>query len=82
MTLVLRKFGEDGVAPIETCACRDLSSREQRAEAERGTSEESVARTPAAIIIDQDVQARFEMKQVVRASGFTFAGEAGFGRKR
>jgi pilus assembly protein CpaE len=38
-----------------------------------------VARTPAALIIDQDVQTRFELRQVVRASGLTIAGESGFG---
>jgi pilus assembly protein CpaE len=38
-----------------------------------------VAKTPAALIVDQDVQARFEMRQVVKASGLTVAGECGFG---
>lgn len=40
-----------------------------------------MARTPAAVIIDQDVQSRFEVKQAVRGSGLTFAGEAGFGQE-
>jgi pilus assembly protein CpaE len=38
-----------------------------------------VAKTPAALIVDQDVQARYEMKQVVRACGLTLAGECGYG---
>jgi pilus assembly protein CpaE len=38
-----------------------------------------MARTPSALIVDTDVQARFEAKQVVRASGLTMAGECGFG---
>lgn len=40
-----------------------------------------MARTPAAIIIDQDVQSRFEVKQAVVSSGLTLAGEAGFGQE-
>lgn len=40
-----------------------------------------MARTPAAVVIDQDVQARFDVKQAVRSSGLTFAGEAGFGQE-
>jgi len=40
-----------------------------------------VARTPAAIVIDHDVQTRFEVKQAVRASGLSFAGESGFGQE-
>ena len=39
-----------------------------------------MARTPAAIIIDQDAQSRFDVKQAVKSSGLTFAGEAGFGQ--
>jgi pilus assembly protein CpaE len=38
-----------------------------------------VARTPAAIVVDQDVQARYEMKQVVKASGLSVAAESGYG---
>jgi pilus assembly protein CpaE len=38
-----------------------------------------VAKTPSALIVDTDIQARFEAKQVVRASGLTVAGECGFG---
>ena len=38
-----------------------------------------MARVPQVLIIDQDPQARFEMKQLVRQSQFGFAGEAGFG---
>jgi pilus assembly protein CpaE len=40
-----------------------------------------VARTPSAIIIDQDLQTRFDVKQAVRSSGLTFSGEAGFGQE-
>jgi pilus assembly protein CpaE len=40
-----------------------------------------VARTPSVIIIDQDLQTRFEVKQAVRSSGLTFSGEAGFGQE-
>ncbi len=38
-----------------------------------------MAKTPSALIVDTDVQARFEVKQVVRASGLTMCGECGFG---
>jgi pilus assembly protein CpaE len=38
-----------------------------------------VAKTPSALIVDTDIQARYEAKQVVKASGLTFAGECGFG---
>jgi pilus assembly protein CpaE len=38
-----------------------------------------MAKTPSALIVDADIQARFETKQVVRASGLTMAGECGFG---
>jgi pilus assembly protein CpaE len=38
-----------------------------------------MARTPSALIVDTDIQARFETKQVVRASGLTMAGECGYG---
>jgi pilus assembly protein CpaE len=38
-----------------------------------------VAKTPAALVLDQDVQARYEIKQAVRAAGLTLAGEAGLG---
>lgn len=40
-----------------------------------------MARTPSAIIVDQDLQTRFEVKQAVRASGLSFSGEAGFGQE-
>ncbi len=38
-----------------------------------------MAKTPCVLIVDADIQARFETKQVVRASGLTMAGECGFG---
>jgi pilus assembly protein CpaE len=38
-----------------------------------------VAKTLAALVIDQDVQSRYEMKQVVRSCGLSLAGEAGLG---
>jgi pilus assembly protein CpaE len=38
-----------------------------------------VAKTPSVLIVDTDIQARFESKQVVKASGLTVAGECGFG---
>jgi pilus assembly protein CpaE len=38
-----------------------------------------VAKTPAALVVDQDIQARFEMKQIVRASGLTVVADAGYG---
>ncbi|MBF6600089.1 MAG: P-loop NTPase [Dehalococcoidia bacterium] len=38
-----------------------------------------MAKTPAALIVDGDVQARFETKQAVKASGLTLAGECGYG---
>jgi pilus assembly protein CpaE len=38
-----------------------------------------VAKTPAALIVDSDVQARYEAKQSVKSSGLTLAGECGFG---
>jgi pilus assembly protein CpaE len=38
-----------------------------------------VAKTPSALIVDTDLQARFEAKQVVKASGLTIAGECSFG---
>lgn len=38
-----------------------------------------MAKAPSALIVDTDVQARFEVKQVVRASGLAMAGECGFG---
>src|SRR5438045_473143 len=31
------------------------------------------------MVVDQDIQARFEMKQVVKASGLTLAGECNYG---
>jgi len=38
-----------------------------------------VAKTPSALIVDTDIQARFDVKQVVKACGLTIAGECGFG---
>ncbi len=38
-----------------------------------------MAKTPAALVIDQDVQSKYEVKQAIRASGLTLAGEAGYG---
>jgi len=38
-----------------------------------------VAKTPSILIVDSDIQARYEAKQVVKASGLTLAGESGFG---
>ena len=38
-----------------------------------------MAKNPSALIIDTDIQARFEAKQIVKASGLTIAGECGFG---
>ncbi|MEX2245342.1 MAG: response regulator [Dehalococcoidia bacterium] len=38
-----------------------------------------MAKTPSALIVDTDIQARFEAKQIVKASGLTIAGECGFG---
>lgn len=38
-----------------------------------------MARVPEVMIIDQDPQARFEVKQLVRQAQLGFAGEAGFG---
>jgi pilus assembly protein CpaE len=38
-----------------------------------------VAKTPSTLIVDTDIQARFEAKQIVKASGLTIAGECGFG---
>ena len=38
-----------------------------------------MAKTPSALIVDTDIQARFEAKQAVKASGLTVAGECGFG---
>jgi pilus assembly protein CpaE len=38
-----------------------------------------VAKTPTAMVVDQDVQARFDVRQSVRAAGLTVAGEAGLG---
>ena len=38
-----------------------------------------MAKTPAALVVDLDIQGRFEMRQVVKASGLTVAGEAGYG---
>ncbi len=38
-----------------------------------------MAKTPSALIVDTDIQARFDVKQVVKASGLTIAGECGYG---
>ena len=38
-----------------------------------------MAKTPSVLIVDSDIQARYEAKQVVKASGLTLAGESGFG---
>ncbi|MEX1193704.1 MAG: AAA family ATPase [Dehalococcoidia bacterium] len=38
-----------------------------------------MARVPDVLIVDQDLQARFEVKQLVRAAQLGFAGEAGLG---
>ncbi|HLB24411.1 MAG TPA: response regulator [Dehalococcoidia bacterium] len=38
-----------------------------------------MAKNPSALIVDTDIQARFEAKQIVKASGLTIAGECGFG---
>jgi pilus assembly protein CpaE len=38
-----------------------------------------MAKTPSALVIDADVQARFETRQVVKAAGLTVAAEAGYG---
>lgn len=40
-----------------------------------------MAKTPSAIVIDQDIQARFEMRQIVRATGLQVAGEAAYGQE-
>jgi pilus assembly protein CpaE len=31
------------------------------------------------MVVDQDIQARFDIKQAIRAAGLTLAGECGFG---
>ncbi len=38
-----------------------------------------MAKTPSALIVDTDIQSRFEAKQVVKASGLTISGECSFG---
>lgn len=38
-----------------------------------------MAKTPSAMVVDQNIQARFEMKQIIRASGLTVGAESGFG---
>ena len=38
-----------------------------------------MAKTPAAMVVDQDIQTRFEIKQLVKASGLTLAGESSYG---
>ena len=38
-----------------------------------------MAKTPAALVVDADIQSRYETRQIVKASGLTVAGEAGLG---
>jgi pilus assembly protein CpaE len=38
-----------------------------------------MANTPVAVVVDQDLQSRFDMKQVIKASGLNVAGEANIG---
>lgn len=38
-----------------------------------------MAKTPAVLVVDSDVQARYEAKQFVKSSGLTLAGDSGFG---
>ncbi len=38
-----------------------------------------MAKTPSTLVIDSDVQARFEAKQAIKASGLTLAGECSYG---
>ncbi len=38
-----------------------------------------MAKTPTTLVVDSDIQARYEMKQTVRASGLTLAGEFAYG---
>lgn len=38
-----------------------------------------MAKTPSALVVDSDIQARFEAKQSVKASGLTLAGECSYG---
>jgi pilus assembly protein CpaE len=38
-----------------------------------------LAKTPAALIVDTDIQSRFDAKQAVKASGLSIAGECGYG---
>ena len=38
-----------------------------------------MAKAPSALIVDSDVQARFEAKQAIKASGLTLSGECDFG---
>ncbi len=38
-----------------------------------------MAKTPAALVVDQNVQARYEIKSAIRSSGLTLAGESGMG---
>ncbi len=38
-----------------------------------------MAKTPELMIVDQDVQTRFEMKQVIKAAGLTAGGESSYG---
>ncbi len=38
-----------------------------------------MARQPEVLVIDQDPQGRFEVKQLVKQAQLGFAGEAGFG---
>ena len=38
-----------------------------------------MAKTPSAMVVDQDIQVRFEMKQIIKASGLTVGAESGYG---
>lgn len=38
-----------------------------------------MAKTPSTLVVDSDIQTRYEAKQAVKASGLTLAGECGFG---
>jgi hypothetical protein len=38
-----------------------------------------MAKVPEVLVVDQDLQARFEVKRLVMQAGLGFAGEAAFG---
>ena len=40
-----------------------------------------MARTPAAIIVDHNMQSRFDIKRMLNATGFTYAGDSDFGQE-